>query len=96
MIGAHWAGGKEIRDLSRDKDIKPAGVDFILNAMQNDPRVENVVATLAAIWRMDLRGTKLDVLSRLSQWSRVDREMERWMETGQLLKFCQHWRMDLL
>lgn len=49
MIGAHWAGGKEIRDLSRDKDIKPAGVDCILNVMPNDPRVENVVATLAAI-----------------------------------------------
>lgn len=74
---------ENVRDLHRGQDIKPSGMDCILNVMQSDWKVESAVATFAAIWRMDFRGTRLDILKRLPQWSRVDREMERWIESGQ-------------
>lgn len=59
--------GENIRGLPRGQDIKPSGVDYILNVMQSDWKVERPVATLAAIWRMDFKGTRLDILKRLSQ-----------------------------
>lgn len=78
--------GENVRDLYRGQDIKPAGVDYILNVIQSDWWVECVVVTPAAIWRMNFTGTRLDILKGLSPWSRVGREMEGWMESGQLLK----------
>lgn len=55
--------------------------------MQSHRRGQSVPVTLAAAARrLDFTGTRLDVLRRLSQWSREDREMERWMDLAQLLK----------
>lgn len=33
-----------------------------MNVMQSDWRLESAMAALAAIWRMDFRGTRLDIL----------------------------------
>lgn len=90
MVAKHWAGGRmieeEVRELHRGQNRKPAGIDSVFSTMQNDWSVQSAVVTLVAIWRMDFRRTRPEVLRRLSQWSRVNKEMERWMESGQLLK----------
>lgn len=58
---------EEVRELHRGQNRKPAGIDSVLSAMQNDWRVQSAVVTLVAIWRMDFRRTRPEVLRRLSQ-----------------------------
>lgn len=62
------------------------GGGSILSSVGHEGRVESAGVTLATAWGMNIRGgrDKSGSTEEALQWSRMDRESERWMDSGQL------------